>query len=185
MDIVEQVKNYVEGECKKPTSQYGYEVFNFHFEGVVKYAEQLSDELGGDKEVIQLAGWLHDIGSIIHGREDHHITGARVAEEKLKELGYPSEKIELIKKCILNHRGSQDTNGESLEERIVADADTLSNFDNLPGLFKAAFVYEGKNQGEARDSVRNKLERKWNKLHFESSRVIIKTKYEAIKVLLE
>ncbi|MFH1971862.1 MAG: HD domain-containing protein [archaeon] len=185
MSIVEQVRNYVEEECKKPTSRYGYEPFNFHFASVVRYAEQLSDELGGDKEVIQLAGWLHDIGSILYGREEHHITGARVAGEKLKSLEYPPDRIEMVKNCILNHRGSQDNDRNNLEERIIADADAMSNFDNLPGLFKAAFVYEGKSQGEGRDSVRNKLERKWNKLHFESSRRIIKPKYEAIKVLLE
>ena len=74
---------------------------------MVNYAEKLADELGGDKEVILIAAWLHDIGSIIYGREDHHITSAKVAEDKLKELQYPAEKIELIKKCILNHRGSQ------------------------------------------------------------------------------
>jgi len=97
MSPIPQIKSFVEAECKKPTSKYGYEPFAFHFMPVVSYAEQLADELGGDKEVIVISAWLHDIGSIIHGREDHHITGAKIAEEKLKELQYPPEKIELVK----------------------------------------------------------------------------------------
>jgi hypothetical protein len=44
--IVENIRNFVEDECKKPTSKYGYEPFYGHFEPVVKYALELSDEFG-------------------------------------------------------------------------------------------------------------------------------------------
>lgn len=185
MDIINEIKNFVEEECKKPGSKYGYEPFIFHFIPMVDYAEKLSEELGGDKEVILISSWLHDIGSIIYGRKDHHITGAEIAEKKLREFNYPEEKIELIKKCILNHRGSQQNKRESIEEQIIAEADTLSGFDNLSGIFKAALVYENKSQEEAKDSVRQKLERKWNQLHFEKSKEIIKPKFEAIMLLLK
>ncbi|MFH1714016.1 MAG: HD domain-containing protein [Candidatus Nealsonbacteria bacterium] len=184
MDIIQEIKNFVEEECKKPSSKYGYEPFFCHFLPVAEYADKLSDKLGGDKEVIILASWLHDIGSILNGRDDHHITGAEIAENKLKELGYPAEKIELVKKCIVNHRGSQNNNRETLEEQIVADADAISNFDNISGIFKASFVYEGNTQSEAKESVRKKLENKWNKLHFGYSKKIIKPKYEAVVLLL-
>ena len=184
MNIIAEIKAFVENECKKPGSKYGHDPYIYHFIPTVKYAEKLSEKLGGDKEIIIIASWLHDIGAIIYGRTDHHITGAKIAEKKLNELGYPIEKIELVKKCILNHRGSQKNNAESIEEQIVAEADILSNFDNIGGIFKAALVYEGKTQGEANDSVREKLENKWKQLHFESSKKIIRPKYEAMKVLL-
>jgi uncharacterized protein len=185
MEIVEKIKNFVEDECKKPTSKYGLEPFQYHFSQVASYAEKLNQELGGDKEIILISAWMHDIGSIIHGREEHNITGAKIAEEKLKELNYPPEKIELVKKCILNHRGSKENERTTIEEQIVAEADAMSNFDNLPGIFKAALVYENKTQGEAKDSVREKLERKWKKLHFENSKKMIKPKYDAVMLLLK
>jgi len=185
MDIVQKIKNFVENECKKPSSKYGYEPFPFHFIPMAKYAEELANEMGGDKEVILIAVWLHDIGSIIFGRDNHHITGAKIAEQKLKELQYPAEKIELVKKCILNHRGSQQNNRDTIEEQIIAEVDVMSNFDNIAGIFKAAFVYEDKTQGEAKDSVRKKLENKWNQLHFENSKRIIKPKFEAVMLLLK
>jgi uncharacterized protein len=184
IDIIKETRDFVERECKKPTSKYGYEPFPFHFIPMVRYAEQLADELGGDKEIISIAAWLHDIGSIMHWREDHHITGAKIAEEKLQELHYPQEKIDLIKKCIINHRGSKNNPRESIEEKIIAEADVMSSFDNLSGIFKAAFVYENLSQGDAKASVRNKLQNKRNQLHFEKSKEIVKPKYEAMVVLL-
>lgn len=184
MDVIAEVKDFVEQECKKPTSKYGYEPFEFHFVQVVDYARKLSDEYGGDKELITIAAWLHDIGSIIEGRKNHHISGARIAQSKLKELSYPTEKVELVMKCILNHRGSEHNVRESLEEKIVAEADVMSNFDNLSGIFKAAYTYENLNQGEAKVAVRDKLQNKYNQLYFEKSKDIIRPKYEAAMLLL-
>lgn len=185
MDIIEAVRSYVEGECKKPTSKYGYAPYEFHFVPMVKYAEKLSDELGGDKEIISVAGWLHDIGSIVYGRENHHITGATLAENKLRELNYPEDKIEKVKNCILNHRGSLQKEQNTLEEKIIAEADVLSNFDNISGVFMAAFVYEGLNQADAKKSVKKKFENKYKQLHFEQSKKMIKPKYEALMLLFK
>ncbi|MBU1252558.1 MAG: HD domain-containing protein [Nanoarchaeota archaeon] len=182
-NIIEIVKLFVEEECKKPKSKYRYDPFPYNLVPMVSHADKLCLQLGGDREVILIAAWLHDIGSIIHGREDHHITGAKTAEEKLKELQYPDEKIEQVKKCILNHRGSQQNERDSIEEQIIAEADVISNFDNIAGIFKAAFI-EGKSQEEARKSARQKLQRKWNQLHFESSKNLIQPKYAAAMLLL-
>jgi len=185
MDIVGEIKNFVEEESRKPGSKYGYEPFLFHFTPVVKYAQELAKELGADEEIVTLSAWLHDIGSVIHGRENHHLTGAEIAEKKLKELNYPEERIELVKRCILNHRGSQKNDPQSIEERIISDADALSNFDNIPGIFKAAFVYENMNQEEAKAAVKKKLENKWSKLYFDNSKNIIRPRYEAAMILFK
>ena len=182
-NIIEEIRKYVEEECKKPTSKYGYDPYLFHFISVHDYAKQLSKKLNADVEVVELAAWLHDIGSIIYGRENHHITSAEIAEKKLRELNYPKIKIEQIKKCILNHRGSVNNLRGTVEEQIIADADVMSHFDNIAGIFMAAF-FENKNQGEAKISARNKLTNSWNKLSSESKE-IIKLKFEAAMLLLK
>ncbi len=185
MNIVENVRQFVETECKKPTSHYGYEPFVYHFGPVVEYATVLAEKLGADVEIVQIAGWLHDIGSIIEGRENHHLSGARIAREKLKELGYPDDRIELVVGCITNHRGSQNLERKSPEERIVAEADVLSNFDNIGGIFKAAYTFENMDQFEAQQSVRTKLQNKYHQLHFKESKQLIRPKYEAAMLLLK
>lgn len=56
-------------------------------------------------------------------REQHHIYGAEIAKQLLTELNYPKERIEQVKKCVLNHRGSKDRPRNTIEEQCVADAD--------------------------------------------------------------
>ena len=104
--IIEKAREFVEAECRKPTSHYGTEIFVCHFVPVREYALELAKGFPeADKEVLELAAWLHDIGSIMKGRENHHITGAEIAGVKLKEWNYAHEKLEKVKKCILSHRG--------------------------------------------------------------------------------
>ena len=117
-NIIEKTRSFVEEECKKPTSKYGYEPYLFHFVAVHDYAKKLAEELNADVEIVEIAAWLHDIGSIMIGRDNHHVTGARIAEEKLKEWNYSLEKIEKVKKCVFNHRGSVNFKKESVESAI-------------------------------------------------------------------
>ncbi|HTY44167.1 MAG TPA: HD domain-containing protein, partial [Patescibacteria group bacterium] len=176
-EIVERVRAFVEGECKKPGAKYG-PAYEGHFIPMHKYSVELAKKLNADIEIVEIAAWLHDIGSIINGREEHHITGAKIAEQKLKELGYPIERIQRIIACILNHRGSVNNERATLEERIVAEADALSNFDNIGGMFEAACVYEHRHQQDAAKSVLIKLTNKYNQLSQEGKE-LVKPKYEA------
>jgi len=181
--IIEKIREFVEEECKKPTSKYGYDPYPHHFMPVVKYSKLLAEKLSANIEIVEIAAWLHDIGSIMHGRENHHITGAEIAEKKLRELGYAEEKIALVKQCILNHRGSVKNERITSEEMAVAEADAMSHFDNIGGLFMAAFVFENHNQGSAAASVKQKLKNSWEKLS-PIAKEIIKPRYEAAMLLL-
>ncbi|NTW46324.1 MAG: HD domain-containing protein [Candidatus Moranbacteria bacterium] len=184
-EIVEEIRQFVEDECRKPTSKYGFGPYDSHFVPMVKYAKKLALEMGADVEIVEIAGWLHDIGSIIVGREDHHVTGAEIARKKLGELGYPEERIASVANCILHHRGSQKMESETLEEQIIIEADSISCFDNITGIFRAALVNEKKTEDEARKSVLKKMTNKWNQLRFEKSKEMIGPKYEAVRILLD
>ena len=183
INIIEEVRKFVEEECKKPTSHYGYEPYSFHFVPMHAYAKMLAEKLNSDLEIVEIAAWLHDIGSIMYGRENHHMTGADIAEKKLKELGYPENKIERVKACIVSHRGSVQMMKESKEAQIIADADAMSIFDNIGGQFKAAYSYEDRTQEEGNRAVKQKLVNSFNKMS-ESAKEIIKPKYEAAMLLL-
>jgi len=176
-------KDIVEGECKKPTSKYGCLPYERHFVPMHSYAVNLAKRLGANLEVVEIAAWLHDIGSIIYRREDHHITGADIAEEQLKKLRYPKNKIELVKKCILNHRGSVNNHRGSLEEQIIAEADAMNAFDRIEGLFEAAFVWEKLDRDRAKKSVKQKLINKYNQLSIEG-KGLVRDKYNAAMLLL-
>ncbi|MEK6826926.1 MAG: HD domain-containing protein [Nanoarchaeota archaeon] len=183
-NIIEEIRKFVEAETKKSTAKYDFEIYKFHFVPMRNYAIALAEKLNADIEIVELAAWLHDIGSIIYGRENHHITGSEIAVKKLKEFNYSAEKIEKVKNCIINHRGSVNNPRITLEEKIISDADALSNFDNLAGVFAGVLLYEKLNQKEAMISVREKLQRKYEQLCLEESKIIIKPKYEAAMILL-
>lgn len=185
MNIIDQVKNFVEEECKKPTSKYGYDPFTYHFIPVVEYIKELAKEYDADIEILEIAAWLHDIGSIIVGRKDHHITSGNIAEKKLRKFGYPEDKIKRVKDCIFTHRGSQGIKPETIEAQILVEADTMSAFSDLTGLYQCAFAYEKLPRKEAKESIIEKLENKWNQLQFEKSKELIRPKYEAAMLLLK
>lgn len=180
--IVEEIKKFVEEECKKPTSNY-QGAWDAHIIPVANYSKILAEKLNADVEIVELAALLHDIGSIIYGRENHHITSCEIAEKKLRELGLDPVRIEKIKHCIFAHRGSTNIKKETKEAEIIAEADGMSHFDSLSGLFKSAFIEERLGAEEGNEYVKEKLQRSWNKLS-EASKQIIQPKYEAAMLLL-
>jgi len=182
-ELIEAVRNFVEEECKKPGANYG-SAYEDHFITMHNYAVKLAGKFDADLEVVEIAAWLHDIGSIIYGRADHHITGAKIAEDKLKEFDYPEDKIAKVKFCILNHRGSAGSEGDSPELRVIIEADTLSAFDDIGGLFEAALVYEHKSRKGAVGSVMKKLKNKYNQL-LPEAKSLVQKKYDTALVLME
>lgn len=184
MNVVEEIRKFVEKECKKDSAKYGMEAYNHHFVPTVRYAKLITEKIGGDKEVIEISAWLHDIGSIMVGRENHHIDGQEIAEKKLRELSYDEDKIKKVKECIFSHRGSQGIKPKTKEAQIIADADGMGTFDKLHGLFYAAFVAEKLDTEQARKSVKQKLINSYNKISFEAKR-IVKNKYDAAMLLLK
>jgi uncharacterized protein len=184
MGVISEIKKFVIAETKKPNAVYDFEIVEFHFEPVAKYAKILAKKRKANKEIVEISAWLHDIGSVIYGRKNHHITSAKIAEEKLRELKYPEEKIEKVKHCIFSHRGSQKIKRETKEAIVLAEADAMSHFDALPGLFRAYYVCEKKyTQGQAGREVRNKLINSYNKLSKDAKK-IIEPKFKAAILLL-
>ena len=185
MTIVEKARHFVEAECKKPTSIYGYGPYIEHFVPMVKHSRNLCRKIGGDAEVVMLAAWLHDIGSIMVGRKDHHITSAKIAKQFFAENSYDKEKTKLVLDCIRHHRQSTNLVRKTLEEKIIADADAICNFDMLPGLFYGTLVVEKLNPVQASRSIKKKFENKWERLHFKESKELIRPKYKAAMLLLK
>jgi uncharacterized protein len=99
-----------------------------HIERVEKLAETLAEKEDADREVVKLAVLLHDIG---RGKEDrgeienHASWGAEKSGEILAEHSYSKETVEKVKHCIEAHRYSDDIEPETLEAKVLSDADNL------------------------------------------------------------
>lgn len=83
-----------------------------------------------DMDVLAAAALLHDIARIVEdndtsGKTDHAVLGADMAEGVLKKLGYQTQIIERIRHCILSHRFRSGETPNSIEAKILFDADKL------------------------------------------------------------
>ena len=181
MDIIELMKKEVKERCHRPENIYGTGIWSHHILAVIENAQTLAKHYDADMEVVTLAAILHDIASITKAEyaEEHHIIGGEMAEKLLRPLGYPQAKIEHIKLCILNHRGSKISIKQSFEEVCLADADALSHFDNIPSLFRMVYKERGMTIDEGADFVKQKLERSFSKLS-EATKTLYREKYLSV-----
>ena len=184
MSITQEVHDYVKKACEDEKNKYGMAPYHHHFLSVVNYAKRLAKEREADEEIVEIAAWLHDIGSIEDDIGEHHLTGPLIAQRLLKDKGYPQERIDAVKHCIRAHRGSQDIPRETIEAECVADADAMSHFDNITSLFRLAMVTKEMDEEEARAFIVAKLQRSYKKLT-PAAKEVIKPRYEAAMLLFD
>jgi len=147
---------------------------------VVKIGKKLAGQFNADSEIVEISALLHDYAGIkdysLH--KEHHIHGAIEAEKILRKLNYPSNKIEAVKHCIENHRGSVKSEKQSAEAECLANADAIAHIENIPSLLYLTFAKFGMEIDEGVEWLKEKLERSWNKLNPDMKK-IFQDKYEA------
>ncbi|MDD3711572.1 MAG: HD domain-containing protein [Patescibacteria group bacterium] len=83
-----------------------------------------------DLDVLRASVLLHDIGGAKEandpsGQTDHAVIGVEMARPILEDLGFADDKIKHIQSCILSHRHRTDNKPETIEAKIIYDADKL------------------------------------------------------------
>ncbi|MGW8302876.1 MAG: HD domain-containing protein [Desulfobacterales bacterium] len=114
-----------------------------------KYALYLLEKEAGDKNIVEPAVILHDVGwsrlkpeeiEIAFGvnakgekakklNRLHEVEGARIAREILSKLGYETSSIDKIARIIERHDSGK--NPQTIEEKLVKDADRLWRFSKI------------------------------------------------------
>ena len=93
-----------------------------HVLRVTRLAERIAAAEGASPEVVRLAALLHDVG-LSEVRTEHHRRGAEIARGLL--TGLPSEFVEAIAHAIEAHRFRTEPEPQTLEARVLSDADKL------------------------------------------------------------
>lgn len=99
-----------------------------HISRVVKVAKQLAIAESADLAVVLPAAWLHDCVSLPKNHPERHLASALAGDkaiEFLASIHYPSEYYEAILHAIRAHSFSANITPETLEAKIVQDADRL------------------------------------------------------------
>lgn len=109
-----------------------------HINRVEALCSEIQREEGGDLLILRLAALLHDVGVIKEHEEggDHALYGAEIAAEFLGRAGVEKKTIEAVTYCILTHRFSGGKIPETIEARILQDADRLDALGAI-GIFRS------------------------------------------------
>jgi uncharacterized protein len=116
------LREYVFEACQRPENRFSPAFFDQHIEVVVGYSARLADRLGADKEVVQLAAWLHDLAAVrdFSILADHARLGAEQARILL--AGHPA--VERVAGCILTH--STPLHEGTPEQICISNADAMA-----------------------------------------------------------
>jgi len=149
---------------------------------MVSIAQELAKDYKAEEEIVIIASLLHDLAGIEdqNKKKEHHVYGAERAGELLKRYGYEQNKINKVKKCIYNHRGSINNPKGTIEEICVADADAIAHIQEIGSLFYVAYVKMEMGIDEGSNWIISKIERDWNKMSIKGQNNF-KGKFEEIK----
>lgn len=155
-----------------------YNIYREHIQYVYKYVCLLSKDKDVDHEVLELSALLHDIAMTDRSldRSKHNEYGSVIAEQLLRENGYPEEKVQFVKKCILNHSSKRAQYRTTEEERILVDADGLSHFDSISNLYSLAHNVMELNDEDTIKFIQDKLTKDYNEISPEL-KYLIEEKY--------
>lgn len=158
-----------------------YNIYREHIQYVYKYVVLLSKDKNVDKEVLELSALLHDISmtDMTLDRSRHNEFGADIAERLLRENDYPEDKVQLVKKCILNHSKRRSDYRTTEEEWILVDADGLSHFDAIEKLYSLPRMVMGLNEEDSVRFVQDKLTGDYNELS-DDLKYLVKEKYDRV-----
>ena len=100
-----------------------------HVYRVLYYAMDIAaHEPGADLEILRAACLLHDIGRAEQNADpkiDHAARGAEKARAWLDENGYSADFALAVSDCVRTHRFRSDNPPQSVEAKILFDADKL------------------------------------------------------------
>jgi uncharacterized protein len=98
-----------------------------HVLRVLRLAEHIGVAEGADMEILRTAALLHDIGRDEEIRDG--LCHAQVGAEKARQIltDWPSDKLEAVVHAIATHRFRKDALPQTLEAKVLYDADKLDS----------------------------------------------------------
>lgn len=124
-DFEKHCKEFIKKELQKQ-SDSAHDLN--HILRVVKNAKLILESESADSEIVIVAAWLHDCVILPKDHPDRKKASTLAAEKAgkfLSEIEFPSNKIEDVKHAVEAHSFSAGIAPQSIEAKIVQDADRL------------------------------------------------------------
>jgi uncharacterized protein len=141
MDLFSQIKKESTKYFLNARGSHDWE----HTNRVLNLCMRIGKTENADLEILKYAAVLHDIGREYQDRSNgkycHAEKGAMLAKELLEKHGMNPEKIKKIVHCIESHRFRGSKTPQSLEAKVLFDADKLDSIGAV-GVGRA-FLFAG------------------------------------------
>jgi HD superfamily phosphodiesterase len=109
---------------------YSKEDFNIHIKTTVAHAKNLQKRFGGDRKIIIVAAYLHDIGRYFGAVSNHEQQAIGKVKKILINEGFSKKEIKKVIFVIKNH-GLHKKCKITHNLKILSTADALSHFDDF------------------------------------------------------
>jgi len=138
--IKEIVEKELSGSCSAHQMDHVFRVYNLCL--------HLAKKERVDLDILQAAALLHDIARVKEdddstGKTDHAVLSSNMAGPILRDFGFSEDKIKHVQDCIISHRYRTENEPQTIEAKILFDADKLDTIGAI-GVARA-FVWVGRN----------------------------------------
>ncbi len=181
-DIIPIVREYAFKNSEKD------DIHGFpHVERVYNTCVRLGEKLGANMTVLKLAALLHDIGRVKElqdaQKRNHAELSAEMAREFFKSIDLKLSQFEIdnVLSCIRSHSFSNKGIPETLEAKILSDADKLDAIGAI-GLYRT-IGFTVKNNGNLDDEIEhleNKILKLKDLLYLDISKKIAKKRHSIV-----
>lgn len=172
-EVLKKVRKFAKSYCDKSGD---ITLWKNHVRLVRKYALKLADIENADKQVVEIASLLHDIGKD-KGRKNHNVRSYELSKEFLKNIDLSASKKKLILKCILKHSSKYSKEDNEIEVKVLQSADALGT------LFDKDWQ-EHSRKTMSKKKLLELYDKTFRKIDLESARKIASPQLEKLKSLL-
>lgn len=179
------VRELVQSECLRASNRFGSAFFDQHVLPVVAYGRQLAGRLGADSEVVELAGYLHDLSAVRDPAciPTHHLESARIAGDILRDHRCPGSVVEAVCRCIASHSAPVAPGQGTLEEVCVSNADVMSQLARPAYWFFYLHRLRGLDLVEGLAWWQTRVERAWSGLIEDARAMVAEDHAAAVRLL--
>jgi HD superfamily phosphodiesterase len=132
-DVVQAVAQYVEKTMGREGFRYVSAVVANCKMLAVQLEMQEDHPVSLDTDALVIAAYLHDISTVAHGFQNHHVKSSEMARDFLRDCDVSEECIARVRQAILMHTTvtPQQDRGEITEGQVLYDADKLGRLSGL------------------------------------------------------
>jgi putative nucleotidyltransferase with HDIG domain len=162
-------------------------LFEEHVPYVAAKAREVAAVYGGNPDLAEAAGWLHDIADVKMDRhnDNHEQESLAMARQVMQECGYSDEEVSLVvDDAIRLHSCYDGIRPESAEGQALATADALAHLQTDFYIYATRALAGDMSLAEMKAWALKKIERDFtHKICYDAVREQARPDYEIIKNL--